>query len=322
MACSLDVGKLALPSTIFDKPMKRCIDTPRSTGPNNLQLSSDFTIYENTLDGSHYYGYRNNRYLTTNDLHNPAIADAFRRSVESIDQCASNHGRDLANHEVLIYLRCISERNPKFSYYIVDHNRKTIGWAHEQEFNDSPELYDVIMRNVAEYWHHRNQFCIHRPCNQGDYDELLELLNNLPRDGREHGVVSKIDARFSENEIMDFRDRLARQAQEPATVRGTTTIAYLHASVLKEQLHEFYEPNWSLKSKLLRSLHGIMRSPKFLHRRTHRAHRAQVQAPIPPANDQANPAGEQRSLHPTMHSGRSPVSSRRQSPQSSTDSNS
>ncbi|KAG8776223.1 hypothetical protein FRC12_001038, partial [Ceratobasidium sp. 428] len=171
-----------------------------------------------------------------------------------------------------------------------------------------------VMRNVAEYWHHRNQFCVHRPCNQGDYDELLELLNNLPRDGR--------DARFSESDIMSFRDRLARQAQEPATVRGTTAIAYLHASVLKEQLHEFYEPNWSLRSKLLRSLHGIMRSPKFLHRRTHRAHRAMAPLPIAPANNQANPTEEQRSLHPTVHSGRSPVSSRRQSPQSSTDSSS
>ncbi|KAG9086564.1 hypothetical protein FS749_003559 [Ceratobasidium sp. UAMH 11750] len=306
MTCPLHRGKLALPSVSLDDQGKRCLDASRSAANNDSQQDPRFSV-RYTHGGSPYYTYLN-RYLTTNNILNPAIRAMFLRLVTSIEQCASNDTPESGEHEVVIILRCLSERRPKFSYYIVDHDTKSIRWAHGRRFNDSPDLYDVNMRNVAEYWDHRSRFCAHRQCSQGDYDELLELLNRLPTHGQ--------DAVFSADNIIDLRERLTQRVQDPTTTDGTFAISDLHASVLKEQLRGFYEPNLSLKCKLMKSFHGLMQPPRFLHRRAHStANPAADGAPNP------NPTPETQTSHPTTHNN-SPSSSRRTTPQSSTDSRS
>ncbi|KAG9120446.1 hypothetical protein FRC07_004061, partial [Ceratobasidium sp. 392] len=139
MTCPLNTGKLTLPSIFLDKPGKRCMDASRFRANNGPQLDSAFTPHDG-LNGS-YYGYLD-RYLTTSNLHDPTVSAAFMRAVTTIEQCASDHGHDLNGCEVLVNLRCLSERNPKLSYYIVDHRRKTIGWSYGRRFDDSEDLYD------------------------------------------------------------------------------------------------------------------------------------------------------------------------------------
>ncbi|KAG8705936.1 hypothetical protein FRC08_001360 [Ceratobasidium sp. 394] len=308
MPCSLEIGKLTLPSISTDDPGKRCMDASHSGANNNAQLDQEFTVYSQS-NGADYYTY-DGRYLTPNNLHDPRVRAAFLRAATSIGQCTFNHALQPGNHEIVIILRCLSERRPKLSYYIVDHEARAIRWAHDRQFNDSPDLYDVNMRNVAEYWDYRSRFNAHRLCSQRDYDELLQLLDSLS--------THRQDAALSRDTIRHHRERLTQQVQDPTTVNGTHVISDLHANVLKEQLGGFYEPHLPLRSQLMKSLHGLMRPPRFLHRRTHRAANP---APGVPAIGPMNPIREPRIPHPATHDN-SPSSSRRTSPQSSTSSES
>ncbi|KAG9091064.1 hypothetical protein FRC06_000727 [Ceratobasidium sp. 370] len=238
MSCPLHHGKLALPSISLDDQGKRCLNASRLAANNDPHWDPSFSVHY-THDGSAYYTHLNNRYLTVNNIHNPSIRAMFLRLVASIEQCPSSRAQELGDCEIVIVLRCLSERHPKFAYYIVDHNARTIQWAHGRQFNDSPDLYDVAMRNAAEYWDHRSRFCAHRRCSQSDYDELLRLLSALPTHGQ--------DAVFSGDNIVYLGESLTQRAQEPTTADGTFAISDLHANVLKEQLRGFYEPNLSLR---------------------------------------------------------------------------
>ncbi|KAG8745182.1 hypothetical protein FRC10_008635 [Ceratobasidium sp. 414] len=316
MPCSLEIGKPTLPSISTGRPRKRA--------QNDVHLDQAFTIH-NQPNGAHYYTY-GGRYLTADNIYNPRARAAFLRAAASIGQCTANHALELSDCEIVITLKCISEQDPKFSYYIMDHKAKVTRWAHGRQFRDSPDLYDVNMRNVAEYWDHRSRFSAHRLCSQSDYDELLHLLGTLP---------TGQDAVFTVSDISHFRERLQR-VQDPTTMDGTHTISDLHASVLKEQLRGFYEPNLSLRCKLMKSLSGLVslallrpvefginlatkvRPPRFLHRRTHRA---ATPTPGALATGPMNPNRGGRSPHPVIHNN-SPGSPRRTSPQSSTDSES
>ncbi|KAG9093751.1 hypothetical protein FRC06_011394 [Ceratobasidium sp. 370] len=248
MPCPLEFGKLTLPSISTDDPGKRCMDASRSGTNDDAQLDPVFTVY-NRSNGANYYTY-SGRYLTANNLYDPRVRAAFLRAATSIELCAPSHTLELGDYEIVITLRCLSERHPKFSYYIIDHKVRTIRWAHDRQFDDSPNLHDVNMRNVAEYWDHRSRFGAHRLCTQSDYDELLQLLDTLP--------TYRQDAVFSADNIRHLREKLTQQVQDPTTVAGTLAISDLHASVLKEHLRGFYEPNLSLRSKLLKSLHGLL----------------------------------------------------------------
>jgi hypothetical protein len=144
------------------------------------------------------------------------------------------------------------------------------------------------MRNVAEYWYHRNRFGMHRPCNRSDYNELVGLLDGVlthPGEPPKYSLPSYTsinqvntkegtDAFFTPRMVNDFRVRLRERASGTIDYLATSTIsksaftsfvprskvalADIHAEVLRQRLPGFYRPNLSLKCKFFKSFSGVV----------------------------------------------------------------
>ncbi|QRV97992.1 hypothetical protein RhiJN_26011 [Ceratobasidium sp. AG-Ba] len=287
--CPILEGKPVLPSiSIHDPGFKCCIYTPRRrSSPSALD---PLYAYHQSQDGP-YFSYRNNKYVTPNNILDPDVRRMFEHVVHLIDPCADNHQLGSDDFEVAVTIRCTSNKKPKWSYYIANHSRKTIRWGHARRFNDREELHDVGMRNVAEYWDHRRRYSSHYRCSQDDCQDLENLLDSVP--------VTTPGTPLSARGVEEFRGRLRQEVKDPASMQGTWAIGDIHARVLKAHLPEFYEPDMSF-SKLLKSLTGLMgmRPQKFLHRRIHHSARG---ANSPTPSDSTGSTPEEPSSHPSAH---------------------
>ncbi|CAE6395835.1 unnamed protein product [Rhizoctonia solani] len=258
---SVRCGKFAYPLQAVRQRKKRCLEASRKEHvihACHVELGAYRIRQYISADGMLYFGH--GQFLCPDNLTNPVVFSAFLIVLRDLSQHLTAQNAQFGRFEVVIALQCVSPKEPRFSYYFVDHYLRRIS-------DESSLMGDIIDSNHGaalwnlldpNYWEHVALFSAHRPCTSADYDLTLGLLQKL----QSREAVASLDTGDDDtpSDFEALRNLLANFDRTNIDKHATASIAKIMKRILPPPLIPKPRNTTSLGSAILRSLRGIILS--------------------------------------------------------------